>query len=108
MMDSMIKRLAILFLLLSLTLSSCGVDADETPIETAVATEAPLEDFGPVIYTDASQPVEARVEDLLQRMTMDEKIGQMTQVEKNSIGKGDITRYYVGSILSGGRGSPAI
>ena len=58
------------------------------------------------MYTDPSQPVEARVEDLLKRMTLDEKIGQMTQVEKNSIAPGDITKYFIGSILSGGGGSP--
>ena len=58
------------------------------------------------MYTDASQPVEKRIEDLLSRMTLDEKIGQMTQVEKNSIKPGDITKYYIGSILSGGGGSP--
>jgi beta-glucosidase len=103
----MMKRLAILFLLCSIMLSACGVDADETPIETAEPTEAPVQDFGQVIYTDASQPVEARVEDLLKRMTLAEKIGQMTQVEKNSIGRGDITQYHIGSILSGGGGSPA-
>ena len=39
-------------------------------------------------------------------MTLDEKIGQMTQVEKNSIRPGDITKYYIGSILSGGGGHP--
>ena len=39
-------------------------------------------------------------------MTLDEKIGQMTQVEKNSIQPGDITTYFIGSILSGGGGSP--
>jgi beta-glucosidase len=99
------KRILLLFLLLSLMLSSCGVDVEETPVVTAEPTEIPV-DFGPVIYTDPSQPVEARVEDLLKRMTMDEKIGQMTQVEKNSIGRGDITQYYIGSILSGGGGSP--
>jgi len=47
------------------------------------------------------------VEDLLKRMTLEEKIGQMTQVEKNSIRSGDIKKYYIGSILSGGGGSPA-
>jgi beta-glucosidase len=103
----MMKRLVTLFLLCSIMLSACGVDADETPIETTEPTEAPVQDFGQVIYTDASQPVEARVEDLLKRMTLAEKIGQMTQVEKNSIGRGDITQYHIGSILSGGGGSPA-
>ena len=50
---------------------------------------------------------DASVEDLLKQMTLDEKIGQMTQVEKDSIRPGDITKYFIGSILSGGGGSPA-
>jgi beta-glucosidase len=73
---------------------------------TAVPTTPPTETPGAVIYTDPSQPVDARVEDLLKHMTLDEKIGQMTQVEKNSIQPGDITKYFIGSILSGGGGSP--
>ena len=39
-------------------------------------------------------------------MTLGEKIGQMTQVEKNSIKPGDIARLSIGSILSGGGGNP--
>jgi len=98
------KRILSFLLLLSFILSACGEQAI-TPVVTAEPTE--VIDLGPVIYTDASQPVEARVEDLLKRMTLDEKIGQMTQVEKNSIRSGDITKYFIGSILSGGGGSPA-
>jgi ABC-type glycerol-3-phosphate transport system substrate-binding protein len=52
-------------------------------------------------------PVEQRVDMLLACMTLEEKIGQMTQVEKNSIRTGDITKYFIGSILSGGGGSPS-
>jgi beta-glucosidase len=59
------------------------------------------------VYKDPAQPVEARVADLLSRMTVDEKIGQMTQVENKSIKPGDITRFFIGSILSGGDGIPA-
>src|SRR6266498_4196389 len=93
-------------LVLSFILSACGT---ETPT-SVVPTESPIsatESLSAVIYTDPSQPIEARVEDLLARMTLDEKIGQMTQVEKNSIKSGDITKYYIGSILSGGGGSPS-
>jgi beta-glucosidase len=50
--------------------------------------------------------VEQRVEDLLARMTLAEKIGQMTQVEKGSIKPADVTRYFIGSVISGGGGSP--
>lgn len=50
--------------------------------------------------------ITAQVEHLLQQMTLAEKIGQMTQVEKNSITPEDVTRYAIGSVLSGGGGSP--
>jgi beta-glucosidase len=57
-------------------------------------------------YMDAAAPVEARVEDLLRRMTLAEKIGQVTQVEKNSIDPADIADLGLGSLLSGGGGNP--
>ncbi|MFZ1402234.1 MAG: glycoside hydrolase family 3 N-terminal domain-containing protein, partial [Anaerolineae bacterium] len=40
-------------------------------------------------------------------MTLAEKIGQMTQVEKDSIKPEDITTKFIGSLLSGGGGSPS-
>ena len=58
-------------------------------------------------YMDASLATEERVEDLLSRMTLKDKIGQMTQVEKDSIFAADIAHLGIGSILSGGGGSPA-
>ena len=57
-----------------------------------------------------SQPsnttAEAQVDTLLEQMTLAEKIGQMTQVEKNSISAADVTQYFIGSVLSGGGGNP--
>jgi beta-glucosidase len=99
------KRILSFTLLFSFLLSACGV---QTPA-TSVAPNSPIAPTGTsgtMIYTDPSKPTEVRVEDLLKRMTLDEKIGQMTQVEKNSIKPGDITKYYIGSILSGGGGYP--
>jgi len=98
------KRILSFLILLSFILSACG-EQTITPVVIAEPTE--VINLGPVIYTDPAQPVEARVEDLLKRMILDEKIGQMTQVEKNSIAPGDITKYFIGSILSGGGGSPS-
>jgi len=58
-------------------------------------------------YKDATRSVEERVDDLLSRMTTDEKIGQMALVEKNSIFlKSDIARFGLGALLSGGGGGP--
>src|SRR3989339_67491 len=59
------------------------------------------------LYHDKSQPVEERVNDLLSRMTVDEKIGQIALVEKNSLlFSSDIVRFNLGALLSGGGGGP--
>jgi len=47
------------------------------------------------------------MDDLLTRMTLAEKIGQMTQVEKNSLPASDVTACFIGSVLSGGGGNPS-
>jgi beta-glucosidase len=59
-------------------------------------------------YRNAELPIEERIDSLLALMSLDEKIGQMTQVEKNSIPVEDVRTHFVGSILSGGGGFPAV
>lgn len=100
------KCLAHTILLIAILLSSCTAPmANQTPTAPP-ATERAIA-IRPECYTkDLSTPIEQRVDLLLACMTLEEKIGQMTQVEKNSIGTGDITKYFIGSILSGGGGSP--
>lgn len=58
------------------------------------------------VYKDATLDREARIDDLLRRMTLAEKVGQMTQPEKNSVPLEDVTTYGLGSVLSGGGGHP--
>ncbi len=58
------------------------------------------------VYLDPTQPVAVRVTDLLARMTLDEKIGQMTLVEQGSINPDDIAPMGIGALLSGGGGYP--
>ncbi len=59
-------------------------------------------------YLDARQPTARRVADLLGRMTLDEKIGQMTQAERGGIDAdtSQITTLGLGSVLSGGGSVP--
>lgn len=101
------KKLLYVAVAISLFLSACAApiqaSSTATPGPTVVPSATPI----PNLYKDTSQPVEARIDNLLAQMTLEEKIGQMTQVEKGSIKPGDITKYFIGSILSGGGGSPA-
>jgi beta-glucosidase len=85
------QRAGVLFALLAILASS---------VPAAVASHLP--------YHDPTQPVATRVADLLSRMTLDEKIGQMTQVERSSLtAQADIVTYNLGSLLSGGGSAPA-
>ncbi|MEN3304726.1 MAG: beta-glucosidase [Micromonosporaceae bacterium] len=62
----------------------------------------------PPPYKNAGLPVSRRVADLLQRMTLAEKIGQMTQAERTAISANpaQITTLHLGSVLSGGGSAP--
>ena len=49
---------------------------------------------------------ERRVRELLARMTLDQKIGQMTQPERLHVTPAQVKRYHIGSVLSGGGSCP--
>ncbi len=58
-------------------------------------------------YQDPAASIEDRVADLLSRMSLDEKIGQMTQAERGALDDiQDIATYHLGSLLSGGGSTP--
>ncbi|NED54852.1 beta-glucosidase, partial [Micromonospora aurantiaca] len=57
-------------------------------------------DPGPAPYLDPHLSVQDRVDDLLDRMSLDDKLGQMTQPERRYVTPEEITRYRIGSVLS--------
>ncbi|MEV6305972.1 glycoside hydrolase family 3 protein [Actinoplanes sp. NPDC051861] len=61
------------------------------------------------VYLDASQPLERRLSDLMSRMTLADKIGQMTQAERKAVAAdpGRVTEWRLGSVLSGGGSVPS-
>ncbi|CAA0841451.1 Glycosyl hydrolase family protein [Striga hermonthica] len=61
---------------------------------------------GYALYQDPKQPVSKRVEDLLSRMSLAEKVGQMTQIERAVASADVMKKYYIGSVLSGGGSVP--
>ncbi|XP_061348792.1 uncharacterized protein LOC133294154 [Gastrolobium bilobum] len=58
-------------------------------------------------YKDPKMPMNVRVKDLMKRMTLEEKIGQMTQIERSVATSDVIKKYFIGSVLSGGGSVPA-
>uniref|UniRef100_A0A6N2L512 Glycoside hydrolase family 3 N-terminal domain-containing protein n=1 Tax=Salix viminalis TaxID=40686 RepID=A0A6N2L512_SALVM len=60
-----------------------------------------------MIYKDAAKPLNSRIKDLVSRMTLEEKIGQMTQIERGVASAEVIKDYFIGSVLSGGGSVPS-
>ncbi|MFI9154293.1 glycoside hydrolase family 3 N-terminal domain-containing protein [Streptomyces sp. NPDC053367] len=91
------RRPALLAALCAAAIAVTGLTAAASP-EPAVAAAAAV-----LPYQDPALPVPQRVEDLLGRMTLDDKLGQMTQVEKDAlVPQSDLAAYRIGSVLSGG------
>ncbi|MDA3850781.1 MAG: glycoside hydrolase family 3 C-terminal domain-containing protein [Spirochaetaceae bacterium] len=89
------KSLLVSFVFVLVFLSSC--------LSSSIP-EVPSDAF----YKDPQASPEDRARDLLQYMTLDEKLGQMTQIDKRHFyEEEDIAIYQIGSILSGGGAAPS-
>jgi beta-glucosidase len=83
--------------------AAVGAPADGAPatgVDSAGAKAAP--------YLNPRLPVEHRVRDLMRRMTLAEKVGQMTQAERAAATSDPtlVARLGLGSVLSGGGSVP--
>lgn len=59
-----------------------------------------------ITYKDPNKPLNRRIKDLMKRMTLEEKIGQMIQIDRTVATPKAMKDYYIGSILSGGGSVP--
>jgi beta-glucosidase len=60
-----------------------------------------------VINTVPANPeIEARIKDLLSRMSLEQKVGQVIQADLGSVTPEDVHKYYLGSVLNGGNSAP--
>jgi beta-glucosidase len=95
MRKAAIGAVVICLFLISLVFSSCA----SSPKGLAPFSSSPkkLSSFDP------------QVKELLEKMTLEEKIGQMTQPEQDQVlgNPGDMQKYFIGSVLSGGNSDPA-
>ncbi|WP_082448132.1 MULTISPECIES: glycoside hydrolase family 3 protein [unclassified Sphingomonas] len=96
--------------LLSTVLAALGA-ASAAPAQT-VPAPAPAATVHPELWPRANWPyktdakIEARIADLLKRMTVEEKVGQVIQGDIASLTPADVKRYHLGSVLNGGNSAP--
>ncbi len=98
-------------LLLSLV-TACDSKKAEAPAATPPTASAPAAATKvewPAIKSAVQKDpiVESRITELLTRMTLEEKVGQLIQPEIRHVTPEDIKQYHLGSVLNGGGSTPA-
>lgn len=101
------RRVGLGTLGVGLVLALLPVPAAATPTPQTGTVLAGAATYVP--YLDPKLPIDQRVADLLGRMTLEEKIGQMTQAERGAVADNPalIAQQRLGSVLSGGGSTPA-
>ncbi len=69
------------------------------------STQAGLAPTRPVASA-SDEALEGRVRSIVAGMTLEQKVGQMTQADIRSITPDDVRRFYIGSVLNGGGAWP--
>ena len=91
----------------ALIASACGSsNPPASPSPSAASTASNGSSTSGVYHRDRNLAPEVRAAALLARMTIDEKIGQMTQLESDSVDPAGVSQFLLGSVLSGGDGTP--
>jgi len=74
---------------------------------TSVAAAAAPEIWPTVSSAAPKEPrVEARIADLLQRLTLEQKVAQMVQADIRYVTPEDVKKYRLGAVLNGGGAFP--
>jgi beta-glucosidase len=89
---------------LALIMSLVACDPDQQPASTARINPDNWPLQAPVMTRDPA--MEKRIAELLDRMTLEEKVGQVTQADISAVTPDDVREFNLGSILNGGNSAP--
>lgn len=92
----------------ALRLALLGSLAAASAACTTASSQPPAGDRWPQVRSVVGRTAEqeARIERILARMSIEEKVGQIIQPDISSITPADVAKYKFGSILAGGNSSP--
>ena len=97
-MKKVLLWISAMSMVMVLILAACKTEAVPPEEETIVPEDA--------VYKEPDAPIEDMVENLLSLMTLEEKIGQMAQIDRMYAEGGVVSEYNIGSVLSGGGSVP--
>ncbi len=98
---------------LVLGLAACSGTSEDNDKDAKVDSKVELVpgEINPSIWPTVKTPalnadVEKRIDVLMSKMTLEQKVGQVVQGDSNSLTPEDVRKYKLGSVLSGGNSAP--
>lgn len=87
----------------SLAAEAVPAEPDAWPYDDVTVTP----DSWPALSSPALDPaIEARIDEILPKLTLEQKVGQVIQADSDSVTPEQVTKYRLGSVLSGGNSAP--
>lgn len=87
---------------------SCATQPALTLPEAAVEKRSAINpEVWPALKPPPLDPaIEARIDEILAKMTLEQKVGQVIQADSDSVTPEEVRQYRLGSVLSGGNSAP--
>ncbi|WP_444938596.1 glycoside hydrolase family 3 protein [Microbulbifer sp. JMSA002] len=104
------KRFSLSLMLCVSALVGCQPQGEEVPSKednSQISSGGSLENW-PLLEPafPRSEKLEARISEIMSRMSLEEKVGQMIQAEIRHVTPEDVKKYHLGSVLNGGGAFP--
>ncbi|MCA8901258.1 MAG: glycoside hydrolase family 3 C-terminal domain-containing protein [Hyphomonas sp.] len=113
--NTSVSMLALAFAGLGMTAcSTTPAPADEldvasepaSPMLVAEDVTLNLETWPKLTVPGLDPAIEARVDEIMSKMTLEQKVGQVVQADNTTVTPEDVKKYRLGSVLSGGNSAP--
>ena len=94
-----------LLCILSILVLGCAEQKHPTDVEKSANLVNP-KDWPSIKALPLDPAIEAQIDDILPKLTLEQKVGQVIQADNGSITPEEVKKYRLGSILSGGNSAP--
>ncbi|MEX0288376.1 MAG: glycoside hydrolase family 3 N-terminal domain-containing protein [Flavobacteriaceae bacterium] len=103
--DKPLSLVVSLLFILSIMALGCGQEKSSSETEKSANLVNP-EDWPSIKPLPLDPEIEAKIDDLLPKLTLEQKVGQVIQADNGSVTPEEVKQYRLGSVLSGGNSAP--
>ncbi|MDH5366422.1 MAG: exo 1,3/1,4-beta-D-glucan glucohydrolase [Cyclobacteriaceae bacterium] len=96
---------AFILSILSILALGCNEQKQPTDVEKSSNLVNP-KDWSSIKPLPLDPAIEAQIDDIMPKLTLEQKVGQVIQADNGSITPEEVKKYRLGSILSGGNSAP--